>query len=222
MGETILIGIAGGTCSGKTTFAKWIAEQIGDGDVLVLSQDAYYRDQSHLPREKRVGINYDHPSALDIDLLIDHLRQLRRSRPIPKLAYDYTTHCRRTIDRKIGPSKVVVVEGLMVLENVELRDLFHIKIYVETDPDVRIIRRIRRDMLERGRDLDGIVRQYLASVRPMHLAFVEPSRRYADFIVPGEGSCAAAGVIAGWIRDLMDSRTYLNRSGGERGETYAS
>jgi len=204
MATSILIGIAGGTGSGKTTIAKRIVSAIGDQDAIIIAQDAYYRDHSHLTMEEREKVNYDHPSAFDINLLLKHLRQLKMCQSVPRLAYDYTTHTRQLLSGAVPSRPVTVLEGIMVLENEDLREMLDIKLYIDTDADVRLIRRLDRDIIERGRDFKSVVGQYLRSVRPMHLEFVEPSRRYADLIIPEGGyNRVAIDMVVSKIRTLL-------------------
>lgn len=184
MDKPVLIGIAGGTGSGKTTFAAAIIEAVGSENTVLLSQDAYYHDHQELSLEERAKINYDHPRAFDTDLLIHHLKELRSGRPVPKLSYDYAEHARRETGGLVKPKRISILEGILVLDEERLRRMLDIKLYIDADADVRLLRRLRRDILERGRDLELVTRQYLESVRPMHLEFVEPSKRYADLIVP--------------------------------------
>lgn len=183
----MIIGICGGTGSGKTTVARKIVEAIGEDKVLLLAQDAYYKDSSHLPFEKRVELNFDHPDAVDATLLVEHLDLLKRGQPILQPIYDFTRHVRQTETRHLEPKPVVIVEGILIFENETLCQYFDLKVFVEADPDVRFIRRLRRDLLKRGRSLDSVIEQYLQTVRPMHLKFVEPSRRRADIILPEGG-----------------------------------
>ena len=183
----MIIGICGGTGSGKTTVARKIVEAIGEDKVLLLAQDAYYKDSSHLPFEKRVELNFDHPDAIDATLLVEHLDLLKRGQPIPQPIYDFTRHVRQTETRHLEPKPVVIVEGILIFENETLCQYLDLKVFVEADPDVRFIRRLRRDLLKRGRSLDSVIEQYLQTVRPMHLKFVEPSRRRADIILPEGG-----------------------------------
>jgi uridine kinase len=183
----MIIGICGGTGSGKTTVARKIVEAIGEDKVLLLAQDAYYKDSSHLPFEKRVKLNFDHPDAIDATLLVEHLDLLKRGQPILQPIYDFTRHVRQTETRHLEPKPVVIVEGILIFENETLCQYFDLKVFVEADPDVRFIRRLRRDLLKRGRSLDSVIEQYLQTVRPMHLKFVEPSRRRADIILPEGG-----------------------------------
>lgn len=204
MATSILIGIAGGTGSGKTTVAERIIEQIGTDNVVIMPQDAYYRDRSNLPLEDREQINYDHPSSFDVSLLIKHLRQLRAGKDVPKLSYDYVTHTRKILPGKVPSKPVTILEGIMVLENEALRDMLDVKLYVDTDPDVRLIRRLRRDILERGRAFENVIEQYMNSVRPMHLEFVAPSKRYADVIIPEGGwNKVAIDMVVSKIRTLL-------------------
>jgi uridine kinase len=204
MATSILIGIAGGTGSGKTTIADRIVEEIGTDNVVIIPLDAYYRDRNKLPLEEREKINYDHPSSFDIRLLIKHLRQLRGGKDVPKLHYDYVTHTREILPEKVLSKPVTILEGIMVLENENLRDMLDVKLYVDTDPDVRLIRRLRRDILERGRTFENVIKQYLGSVRPMHLEFVEPSKRHADVIIPEGGwNKVAIDMVVSKIRTLL-------------------
>jgi uridine kinase len=204
MATSIMIGIAGGTGSGKTTLAERIIEQIGTDNVVIIPQDAYYRDRNNLPMEEREKINYDHPSSFDVSLLIKHLRQLRAGKDVPKLSYDYVTHTRKIQSGKVPSKPVTILEGIMVLENEGLRDMLDVKLYVDTDPDVRLIRRLRRDILERGRTFESVIEQYMNSVRPMHLEFVEPSKRHADVIIPEGGwNRVAIDMVVSKIRTLL-------------------
>lgn len=184
--EVIVIGIAGGTGSGKSTLINKIKDEFND-DITVISHDFYYKEHSNMPFEDRSLLNYDHPNAFDTDLMIEHIRQLKTWKEAWCPVYDFTIHNR--IDEKLilKPSKVVVVEGILIFENKELLDLLDIKVFVDTDADVRIIRRILRDVKERGRSLDSVVAQYLTTVKPMHEEFVEPSKKNADIIIPEGG-----------------------------------
>ncbi len=184
MDRSVLIGIAGGTGSGKTSFAAAMIEAVGSENTVLISQDAYYCDHQELSLEERAKINYDHPRAFDNELLLHHVGELKNGRPVPKLTYDYVTHARKETGGLVQPKHIVVLEGILVLDDERLRRLLDIKLYIDTDADVRLLRRLRRDVLDRGRDLEMVTQQYLESVRPMHLEFVEPSKRYADLIVP--------------------------------------
>jgi len=191
--KPILIGITGGTGSGKSTVVKSIIENIPPSDIAMIEQDAYYKDQSDLPMEERIKANYDHPFAFDNDLLIKHLNLLMCGQSIEKPVYDFENHTRfqdRTIT--VHPRSIIILEGIMVLENEKLRDLPDIKIFVDTDADIRILRRIQRDIHERGRTVDSVINQYISTVRPAHLQFIEPNKRYADIIIPEGGQNAVA------------------------------
>jgi uridine kinase len=181
---SILIGVAGGTGSGKTSFASRLLERIGPPRCVTVAQDAYYKDGSALSAEARAAINYDHPDAFDTSLLIQDLRDLKAGRPVPHLTYDHASYSRRVLNDPITPRPVILLEGILILAEEPLRRLMDIKLFIDTDADVRILRRLRRDLKERGRSFESVERQYLESVRPMHLEFVEPSKRYADLIVP--------------------------------------
>ena len=186
MSNRLFIGIAGGSGSGKTTLAKQLAEHFEDRLVL-LRHDDYYKAQSALSLEERATLNYDHPDAFDSDLLVSHLDELRAGNDITCPIYNYSLHDRDSNVRIIKATDVIVLEGILIFENPEILKRLDIKIFVDTDADVRIIRRIKRDVSERGRDLDSVISQYIATVKPMHEAFVEPSKRYADIIVPEGG-----------------------------------
>ena len=183
----LVLGIAGGSGSGKSTIAKSILASLADGQGILLQQDNYYRSQSHLPLSERASVNYDHPDALELDLLITHLDQLRTGMPILRPTYDFSTHDRAKAGERIQPAPVIVVEGILVLADDRLRSRFEVKLFVDTDSDIRLMRRIRRDIEQRGRTFAQVRKQYYESVRPMHLAFVEPSKRFADVIIPEGG-----------------------------------
>jgi len=194
----VLVGIAGGTGSGKTSFAEKLASRLGPERCTTLAQDSYYKDGSRLSAAERLAINYDHPDAFDTSLLVQDLRDLRAGRPAPQLTYDHATYSRRVLADPLPPRPVLLLEGMLVLAEEPLRRLMDIKLFIDTDPDVRILRRLRRDLTERGRTFASVESQYLASVRPMHLEFVEPSKRYADLIVPegAENEVALDAVVA--------------------------
>lgn len=185
--KPLIIGIAGGTGSGKSTVARRVAEQIALASVAFLDMDAYYRNHVHLSLEERRRVNWDHPDAFDIDLLVAHLEQLARGEGIEKPVYDFVTHSRSATTRWIAPADVIVVDGILLFVDHRLRELCDVKVFVDADADIRLARRIKRDMNKRGRPLEEILEQYLSTVRPMHLQFVEPSKRYADVIVPRGG-----------------------------------
>ena len=183
----ILIGICGGTGSGKTTVAKSIFKSLPEKNIAILEQDAYYKDQSHLALEERVKTNYDHPLAFDTDLLIEHLKDLLDGKSIEKPNYNFSKHTREDFTTTIQPKDIIILEGIMILEDHRLRKLMDIKIFVDTDADVRVIRRITRDINERGRTLESVINQYLGTVKPAHELFIEPTKKYADIIVPEGG-----------------------------------
>ncbi|MFO7262302.1 MAG: uridine kinase [bacterium] len=185
--QPLVVGIAGGSGSGKTTVVAEIVRAIGADRVTVLHQDSYYRDNSHLPPEERARLNYDHPDAFDTPLLVRHLEALRRGEAVECPVYDFTTHSRRPETEHKPARAVIVVEGILILYEPELRRLMDIRIFVDADADVRLIRRLQRDVAERGRTVESVIRQYVATVRPMHLEFVQPSMRYADVIIPEGG-----------------------------------
>ena len=204
MSDVITIGIAGGTGSGKTTITRRILDEFG-GDVSVLYHDNYYKRHDDIPFAERKKLNYDHPNAFDTPLLVQHLDALRAGQPVACPTYDYTVHNRAAETITVVPAKVVVVEGILIFAEPELRERLDIKIFVDTDADVRILRRIVRDVRDRGRDLESIVTQYLTTVKPMHEAFVEPSKRNADIIVPNGGeNTTAIEMLAHHIRSLIE------------------
>lgn len=185
--KPIVFGVAGGTASGKTTVARAVLDAVGASRLAYLPHDAYYRDRSDLPFEERARLNYDHPDSLETKLLVRHIKDLLVGVPVHVPVYDFTAH-RRTDDTiLVEPAPIILVDGILIFTKRKLRELMDIKVFVDTDSDVRFIRRLVRDMNERGRSLDSVVQQYLETVRPMHLKFVEPSRRYADVIIPGGG-----------------------------------
>lgn len=205
----IIIGIAGGTGSGKTTLAKKLQTNFSLCSTLV-SQDAYYKDLSHLPLDKRSLLNFDHPNAIDFDLLINHIKSLKDGKTIKQPVYDFSLHCRTAKIEKVKPADLIILEGILVLAVKELRELCDIKVFIDADHDVRMLRRIERDIKERGRTLSQIKHQYLTSVKPMHNAFVEPSKIHADVIIPGGGnnSIALALISAKLGHDLqLDLKT---------------
>lgn len=186
MKDVVIIGIAGGTASGKTTLAQKIKDYFND-DVLLLCQDYYYKPLDHLTLEERKKVNFDHPNAFDTDLLIEHLRALKRGEDIQRPVYSFINHT-RTGETVTEPGKrVIIIEGILLFENKILRDLMDIKVFVETDADIRLIRRLVRDIKERGRDLGFVIEQYISTVKPMHEDFIEPSKKYADIIIPEGG-----------------------------------
>ncbi|HFX3738456.1 TPA: uridine kinase [Enterococcus faecium] len=185
--KPIIIGVTGGSGSGKTSVSRAIFNNFPDHSIMMLEQDSYYKDQSHLRFEERLNTNYDHPFAFDNDLLIQHVGDLLNYKAIEKPVYDYVAHTRSQATIIQEPKEVIILEGILILEDERLRDLMDIKVYVDTDDDIRIIRRIKRDMEERGRTLDSVIEQYLTVVKPMYHQFIEPTKRYADIIVPEGG-----------------------------------
>jgi uridine kinase len=192
-----LIGIAGGTASGKTTVARRIIEALPAGQAALIQQDAYYRDRTALTPAERATLNFDEPDALENDLLLQHLRALKAGQAVACPEYDFTSHTRKSTVRRIEPCPVIVVEGILLLAVPTLRDVFDLRLYVDTDDDVRLIRRIKRDMLERGRDIRSIEAQYMGTVRAMHRLHVEPSKQHADLIIPEGGENAPALDVIG-------------------------
>jgi len=190
--KPLIIGIAGGTGSGKTTVAKKIAQALPQASVAFLDMDGYYRNFAHLPMDERREINWDHPEAFDLDLFVSHLEQLARGEPVEKPVYDFTTHLRSLRTERITPADVIVVDGILLFVDERVRALCDVKVFVDADPDIRLVRRIQRDMSERDRPLEEILQQYLTTVRPMQQQFVEPSKRYADIILPRGGENAVA------------------------------
>jgi len=180
----LIIGIAGGTGSGKTSVVEQIVEDLPKDEVCVISQDSYYKDTSNLDYKERQKINFDHPQAIDFDLLVNHLIELKKGNPIEQPKYSFVEHNRIKDTLKTDPKKVVIVEGILILTNPELRDLFEIKVYVHADSDERLIRRLKRDMAERGRSLEEILNRYQTTLKPMHQQFIEPSKEFADIIIP--------------------------------------
>ena len=201
----IVIGVAGGTGSGKTTVSEQILERIGSQKIAFLQHDSYYCEESHLPLAERATRNYDHPESLDTPLLVEHLLRLRRGEAVAVPVYDFATYSRQAESRLVVPAPVVLVEGILIFAERSLRELMDIRIFVDTDSDIRFIRRLHRDIFERGRSLESVVEQYLATVRPMHLEFVEPSKRYAHLIMPEGGrNQVAMEMIISRIHKLLD------------------
>ncbi|NDD29671.1 MAG: uridine kinase [Proteobacteria bacterium] len=202
--KRLFIGITGGSGSGKTTVVRKIVENLPPGSVVVVPQDAYYKDNAHLSFEDRAKINYDHPFAFDNDLLITHINDLRDGKTVPQPMYSFITHSRLPDVLNVEPHVCVIVEGILILEDERLRSLLDIKVFVDTDADVRFIRRMRRDTVERGRSVDSVVDQYMSTVRPMHLQFIEPTRRYADVVVPeGGANDVAIDLLAARVHQLL-------------------
>jgi len=205
-----VIGVAGGSGSGKTSVTNAIYDQFKGHSILVLEQDYYYKDQSHLPFEDRLKTNYDHPLAFDNDLLIEHIQQLLSYEPIEKPVYDYTKHTRSDKKILVEPKDVIILEGILVLEDERLRNLMDIKLFVDTDADLRIIRRLLRDIEDRGRTMDSVIEQYINVVRPMHNQFIEPTKRYADVIIPEGGqNVVAIDLVNTKIQTILEQKSIL-------------
>lgn len=204
--QAVIIGIAGGSASGKTSIAKQLYDYFkGHHKVKILKQDDYYKDQSHLSFEERAKTNYDHPFAFDTDLLIEHLKKLKKKERIEKPTYDYTLHTRSSITEVIEKRDVIILEGIFVLAEPSIRELCDILVYVDTDSDIRFIRRLKRDIEERGRSLQSVCEQYLTTVRPMHEQFIEPSKKYAHIIIPEGGSNhVAVDLLTTKIKSIID------------------
>ncbi|MCL7763354.1 uridine kinase [Polaribacter sp. Z014] len=200
----LIIGIAGGTGSGKTTVVNQIIKQLPTDEVCVISQDSYYNETFNLSYEERTKINFDHPRAIDFDLIVTHLKKLKSGKTIEQPVYSFVTHNRTTDTVKTHPRKVVIVEGILILNNKALRDLFDIKIFVHADTDERLIRRIRRDITERGRDIDEVLNRYQDTLKPMHLQFIEPTKNFADIIIPNnKHNLVAIDVVRTVINDRL-------------------
>ena len=204
MKRPIFIGITGGTGSGKSTIAKEIYRQFGEDCIAMIEQDSYYKDQSHLSMEDRVKTNYDHPNAFDKNILVSHLESLLNGHSIQKPSYDFSIHNRIEDTTKVEPKEIVIVEGILILEDPRIRELLDIKIYVDTDADVRIIRRMVRDINERGRTIESVINQYLNVVKPMHNQFTEPTKKFADIIIPEGGhNKVAIDIIVAKIKEVL-------------------
>ncbi|HJG21972.1 MAG TPA: uridine kinase [Enterococcus durans] len=205
--KPIIIGVTGGAGSGKTSVSRAIFNNFPDHSIMMLEQDSYYKDQSNLSFEERLNTNYDHPFAFDNDLLIQHVEELLNYKAIEKPVYDYVAHTRSQATIIQEPKEVIILEGILILEDERLRELMDIKVYVDTDDDIRIIRRIKRDMEERGRTLDSVIEQYLTVVKPMYHQFIEPTKRYADIIVPEGGeNHVAIDLITTKVASFLDHK----------------
>lgn len=203
----LVIGIAGGSGSGKTTLAMAILERVGQEHIAYLPHDAYYKDLSQLPTAQRTAINFDHPDSLDSDLLAQHVKMLRDQQAIDMPIYDFKTDRRTPQTKRVEPQPIIMVEGILIFTERVLRELFDVKIFVDTDADLRFIRRLERDIHERGRTTESVIRRYLATVRPMHLDFVEPSKRYADVIIPEGGlNPVAMDMVVARLEALLKNR----------------
>jgi len=203
----LVIAIAGGSGSGKTTLARIILERVGQEHIAYLPHDAYYKDLSDLPTNQRETINFDHPDSLDSELLATHVKQLRNHQPVELPIYDFKTDRRTSQTKRVEPQPIILVEGILIFTDRALRELFDVKIFVDADADLRFIRRLDRDINERGRTTEAVIRQYLATVRPMHLEFVEPSKRYADVIIPEGGlNPVAMDMVVARLEVLLEER----------------
>ena len=200
----LVIGIAGGSGSGKTTVANVILERVGRERIAYLPHDAYYKDLSNLPPQQRAEVNFDHPNSLENELLSEHILMLKRGEKVDLPVYDFTNHTRTLQTIPVLPQPVIIVEGILIFGEARLRELFDVKIFVDTDPDIRFIRRLGRDITERGRTTESVIHQYLTTVRPMHLEFVEPSKRYADVIIPEGGfNTVALDMVVARIQSML-------------------
>lgn len=202
--EPLTIGIAGGSGSGKTTVAQEILSRVGPDRIAFLQHDSYYKDLSGLPPTQRAELNFDHPNSLETELLIQHILALQAGSAVEVPVYDFSTHSRTARSFTVAPHPVIIVEGILIFVEPALRRLFDLKVFVDTDPDIRFIRRLQRDIAERGRTTESVIKQYQATVRPMHLEFVEPSKRYADIIIPEGGfNTAALDILAARVQALL-------------------
>jgi len=203
----MIIGICGGTGSGKTTIARKIIETVGSDKVALITQDSYYRNLADMPLDERHQVNFDHPDSIDSEMLANHLKRLKLGQPIEMPIYDFRTHTRSEKTERIEPKPVIIVEGILIFAEPKILNLLDVKIYVDTPDDIRFIRRLQRDIRERGRTVESVIEQYFSTVRPMHLEFVEPSKRYADIIIP-EGGNTQAGIefICSKIREEVEGK----------------
>ena len=212
--STFVIGVAGGSGSGKTTVVRRIVDSLGSGHVTLLQHDRYYRDRNDLRLEERAALNYDHPDSLETDLLVQHVSDLKRGRAVAVPTYDFARYARLAETENVQPRRALIVEGILIFADAALRDLMDIKVFVDTPDDIRFIRRLGRDIAERGRTVESVIEQYLATVRPMHMQFVEPSKRYADVIIPEGGhNLVSIDLISGKIRERLAGA--LTPAGGQ-------
>ncbi|WP_419831450.1 uridine kinase [Endozoicomonas atrinae] len=203
--KTILVGIAGASASGKSLLAETLVEELQSEHLCVISEDSYYKDQTHLSMDERVRTNYDHPESMDHDLMLEQMIKLKNGQEIDVPLYDYTQHNRRTDTRKVNPARVVIYEGILLFTNPEIREAFDLRLFMDTPLDICLIRRMKRDILSRGRDVDSVIKQYLETVRPMYMQFIEPARQHADLIIPHGGkNRIAIDLIKTQIRNLID------------------
>jgi len=204
MPSSFVIGVGGGSGSGKTTVVRRIVDSLGPEQVTLLQHDRYYRDRNDLRLEERAALNYDHPNSLETDLLVRHVQDLKKGKPVDVPAYDFTRHARLSETETFQPRRALIVEGILVLTDAALRDLMDIKVFVDTDSDTRFIRRLQRDVAERGRTMESVIDQYQGTVKPMHLEFVEPSKRYADVIIPlGGHNTVAVDLLLTMLRSVV-------------------
>jgi len=207
LSKPIIIGICGGTGSGKSTVARAIFESLPESNISILEQDAYYKDQTHLVMEDRVKTNYDHPLAFDTELLINHIKTLAEGNAINKPIYDFSQHTRSTENVRVESRDIIIIEGIMIFEDKRLRDIMDIKIFVDTDADIRIIRRITRDIRERGRTLESVIGQYLSTVKPAHEQFIEPTKKFADLIIPEGGyNKVAIDIMVAKVKSIITEK----------------
>ena len=206
--DSLVIGIAGGSGSGKTTVAQEILQRVGPDRIAFLQHDSYYKDLSGLPPAQKAEVNFDHPNSLETELLIQHIASLRDGKPVEVPIYDFSTHSRTSQTFKVQSRRVILVEGILIFTEASLREMFDVKIFVDTDSDIRFIRRLERDLAERGRTTESVIKQYQSTVRPMHMEFVEPSKRYADVIIPEGGhNTAALDMVVARIEALLKWKT---------------
>lgn len=211
--DPLIIGVAGGSGSGKTTVVKHIINTIGEENILLLQHDSYYRDLKHLPFEERTKQNFDHPSSLETELMIRHIKALKEGYQVEIPIYDFTKHIRKEETKLAQPKKIILLDGILIFTEKELRKQMNIKLYVDTDDDIRLLRRIQRDIVERDRELENVLTQYQKHVRPMHLEFVEPSKRYADIIIPRGGeNQVALDMVNALIQDRLQNSVVKSES----------
>lgn len=212
--EPLIIGVGGGSGSGKTTVVKHILSSIGRENILLIQHDSYYRDLNHLPLEERKKQNFDHPSSLETELMIRHVNALKNGYQVDIPVYDFAAHTRSEETVKAAPKEIILLDGILIFTEPDLRKLMDIRLFVDTDDDVRLLRRIKRDIMERGRDLEGVIHQYETYVRPMHLEFVEPSKRYADIIIPRGGeNLVALEMVVATIREKLTHSEDISTTG---------
>ncbi|AMO57246.1 uridine kinase [Endozoicomonas montiporae] len=203
--KTILVGVAGASASGKSLLANTLIEELQSEHLCIISEDSYYKDQTHLTMEERVRTNYDHPDSMDHELMLEHMNQLKEGKAVDVPMYDYSVHNRKEECRHVLPARVVIIEGILLFTRPEIREAFDLRFYMDTPLDICLIRRLKRDIVERGRDVDSVIKQYLETVRPMFLQFIEPARQHAHLIIPHGGkNRIAIDLIKTKIRDLID------------------